>query len=743
MIELLSPVGNKEMLYQAIHNGADAVYLSGKDYGARKFSNNFNEEELTEAVKYSHLYNVKVYVTVNTIIYEKEVENFIEYIKFLYKIGVDAIIMQDIGMIDLVHQLLPDFQIHASTQMHNYTSKNIEFLKSLGVSRVVFARETPIEEIKKVKGIETEVFIHGALCVSYSGCCLFSSLVGGRSGNRGECAGSCRLQYDLYQNNKQIPTEGKYLLSMKELSSINHLDSILNSHITSLKIEGRMKSPEYVGFVTSLYRKIIDAYYKKEPYKITEEDIKKLKVLYNRNFTKGFINNEERKEIVNINTPNHMGIKIGKVVSLDKKRIKIKLNDTLRQGDGIRFTSNNKGLICNYLYDEKDNLISSSNEYVYLKNTNLINEKSDVVKTFDIKLKEELNHINIRKIKIHFFVYAKTKEKLKITISDGINTITEESILLEKALKKATTKKEIKEKLEKLGNTPFYLENITFDMEEDLFIPISYINELRRDLVKKLEETRKNSFRTISLKKYKPNHNINQLKPNTLSVLIRNKEQLEACIEEKVDSIYVDDYNLYQEYNAKYKNIYYYVPRVNSLKELKEENLVVSDTASINQYYKKNKLIGSCYLNSVNSYTINYLSRYLDRICLSVESDFLNTIDTINNYKNRYGYIPSIEKVVYGRVDLMIMKYCPLNKLVNKEKVCKVCYDNNKYYLKDRKKEFYPIYNKNCLTTILHYKNIDERDKIDTYKKLGIHSFLIILYDEGKEKTKNIIKSII
>ncbi len=743
MIELLSPVGNKEMLYQAIHNGADAIYLAGKKYGARKFSNNFDEEEMKNAVQYSHLYNVKVYVTVNTIIYEKEIENFIEYIKFLYKIGVDALIMQDIGMIDLIHQLLPDFTIHASTQMHNYTSENIEFLKSLGVSRVVFARETAIEEIKKVKNIETEVFIHGALCISYSGCCLFSSLVGGRSGNRGECAGSCRLQYDLYQNDKQIPTEGKYLLSTKELSSINHLDSILKSNITSLKIEGRMKSPEYVGFVTSLYRKIIDAYYKKEQYKVTEEEIKKLKILYNREFTKGFINSEKNTKIVNAKTPNHIGIKIGEVISYDKKRIKIKLNDTLHQGDGIRFTSNNKGLICNYLYDEFDNLISSSNKYVYLKNTNLINSPSDVVKTFDIKLKAKLENIKEKKIKITFSVYAKEKEKLKMTISDGTNKITEESIIVEKANKKSTTKENIKEKLEKLGNTPFICENINFKMEDNLFIPISYVNNLRRTLVEKLKEKRMNLNREVHLKEYKANTARTTNKTSTLSVLARNKEQINACIEEKVDCIYVDDYKLYLEYMSKYKNIYYYIPRVNYAKKMKGKKLVVSDTASINQYHIDNHLIGSCYLNVVNSYNINYLLKYVDKVCLSVESDYNNTLTVVNNYKNRYGYIPNIEKVIYGRVDLMIMKYCPLNKFINKENTCKICQENNKYYLKDRKEEIYPIYNKNCLTTILHYKNIDERNNIDLYKSLGIQSYLIILYDEDKEKIKNIIKSII
>lgn len=260
-VELLSPVGNVEMLYQAIHNGADAVYLSGKFYGARKFSNNFTNVELIEAIKYSHLYGVKVYVTVNTMIYENEVNNFIEYVEFLYKNNVDALIMQDLGMINLVKQKFPDIDIHASTQCHNHNQEGIELLKNLGCSRVVMAREMSLNEIRTIDvPIEKEIFVYGALCVCYSGCCLFSSLNGGRSGNRGECVGSCRLPYKLVKNNDYIDLKDKYLISTKELNTLSNLKELLDSNIDSLKIEGRMKSPYYVGYVTRVYRNLIDNY---------------------------------------------------------------------------------------------------------------------------------------------------------------------------------------------------------------------------------------------------------------------------------------------------------------------------------------------------------------------------------------------------------------------------------------------------------------------------------------------------
>ena len=211
--ELLSPAGDFETLKQAIHNGCDAIYLGGKRFGARKFDSNFDSEEMVRAIKYCHLYGVKIYVTVNTVIYEDEVDDFIEYVAFLHKNGVDAVIMQDIGMISLIRKILPNLEIHVSTQAHTHNINQIKFLESLGVSRVVVAREMSLDEIKKLNtNLEIEAFIHGALCVCYSGQCLFSSFLLNRSGNRGECAGICRLPFTLLEDGKEVKTNGKYLL---------------------------------------------------------------------------------------------------------------------------------------------------------------------------------------------------------------------------------------------------------------------------------------------------------------------------------------------------------------------------------------------------------------------------------------------------------------------------------------------------------------------------------------------------
>ena len=242
MIELLAPVGNMDCLKAAINAGCDAVYLAGRNFGARSFAGNFSSEELIEAIKICHLYGVKVYVTVNTLIYDNEVERFINYIDFLHRNNVDAVIMQDIGMIDLVRKTYPNLEVHASTQAHIHNLEGVKLCEKLGIKRVVLARETPIkliEDIKKNTSIDIEIFTHGALCMSYSGQCLISSLIGSRSGNRGTCAQSCRQTYSLEIDNK-IEEKDKYLFSTKDLNTLDYLDKLIDIGVISLNIVGRM-----------------------------------------------------------------------------------------------------------------------------------------------------------------------------------------------------------------------------------------------------------------------------------------------------------------------------------------------------------------------------------------------------------------------------------------------------------------------------------------------------------------------
>ena len=731
--ELLSPCGNIECVYQAVNNGADAIYLAGKRFGARKYANNFSEEDIIKTIKYCHLYGVKVYITVNTMIYEEEVRDCLEYIEFLYKNGVDALIMQDIGLIDIVSKKYPNLEIHASTQCHNHNKEGISYLKSLGVTRVVLDRELSIDEINDIDvDIEKEVFIHGALCVSYSGCCLFSSMNGGRSGNRGECVGSCRQPYSLIENTNKLDIKDKYLLSCKELNTTHHLRELLDSRITSLKIEGRMKSPEYVGYITRIYRKLIDNYYNKLPMSLTIIEEDNLKLLYNREFTSGYLFNDD---IVNTSTSNHQGLYIGKVLEVSKYRIKIKLDKELNMEDGIRFVNSNLGMIVNKIYNEKGLLINKGleNEIVYVDNKISLNKLDIVNKTVSSKLNNELKKYPARKVHVNMMVEAKIGSPLKVEMIDSDKNIVSDAIgKVESSINNPVSKERIKESLAKLGNSPFILDSIVINMDNNIFIPISLINEIRRILVDKLIDIRCMNKKDIVINnvddKYYDIVNNNKLEINAL---VRNEEQLLTCLENNIDNIYTPDYELYTKYKDR-GNIYYRLSRVNKKYiNYKKESLLATEIGSIYRYSYTNNVVSDYYLNVANNYTIDLLRRNnVKKITLSCELDY----DKIKELNTNY----NLELIIYGRVELMIMKYCPLKKILNN---CSLCRENtNKYYLENIEGKRYPIIrDDNHITHIMHYNNIDYIDDINKYLNLGIRSYRIELFDENKNEIVKII----
>ena len=724
MKELLSPVGNKECLYAAINNGADAIYLAGTNFGARKYAKNFTNEELKEAVDYAHLYGVKVYVTVNTIIYEEEIEELLKYIDYLYQIGVDALIMQDIGMISLVRQKYPNLEIYASTQMHNHNNEGITLLKELGIKKVVLDRELSLEEIKKINvDIEKEVFIHGALCNSYSGCCLFSSMNGGRSGNRGECVQSCRLPYKLIKNNSYINTKNKYLLSTKELNTIDNFDKLLNSDITSFKIEGRMKSPAYVGYVTRIYRKLIDNYNKQI---VNEEEKENLKILFNREFTSGYLFNDR---VMNTFTSNHQGLEIGKVLEVNSKKIKIKLYNDLYQEDGIRFKNSNLGMIVNFIYNEKNLLINkaSTGDIIYLDNKINLKDKDILIKTSSNYLDKEILSKEEKKILININVLLKDNY-LEISFSDIDGNIVKDKLPVDTPINRSTTNNEIIEKLSKLGNTPFTINNINIDINKNIFVNMKDLNNIRRVLVDKLIIERTKVKRNIIINNVKLNYHNKKINNLEISVLARTKEQVKASIDMNIDRIYVDEdlYNIYKDNNK----VYLRLPRVVNEYNYNSKNILATELGAINKYKNSDiNLISDYYLNVVNNYSIKFLLDHnVKRVTLSPEINYDNLDNLIKD---------KVELLVYGKVELMLTKSCPI-KEVN---MCP-CNKEDIYYLEDINKNKYRILHSNCLTHIMHYKNIDYLDKIDYYKSIGIKSFRLELLDEDYNTVIKLINTI-
>jgi len=719
--ELLIPVGNKECLIAAIHNGADAVYLGGKKFGARAYSNNFDKEEMIEAIKLCHLYGVKIYVTVNTMIYNNEVEEIIDYLYFLYTNNVDAVIMQDNGIIELTRKLIPNLEIHVSTQAHNHNKPAIEHYKSIGCTRVVFDRESSLESIKNIDvDIEKEVFVYGALCICYSGNCLFSALNSGRSANRGMCVGSCRLPYSLYKNG--IKQKEGYLLSTKDLNTLPNLKHILDATIDSLKIEGRMKSKEYVAVVTKTYRKLIDNYYNKKDIILTKEDIDKLYKTYNREFTKGYLFNEEN--IINDKTSNHQGVKIGTVIGVNNKRITIKLDQDLYQNDAIRFDKPNKGMYVNTLYNNKGLLVSNiaKGNICQVDNKERIMIKdllgSNVLKTIDTKLNKELNNIEYKRIPINISFKAFIGESSILTISDNINTIEVSGNTVEKALNAPITEERIKEQLSKLGNTPYKLNTIDILIDNNIFINLKELNELRRKATEELTTKREGTPKSesqITIKEYPYK---TSTKPK-ISILTRNEEQLKLAISNNIDIIYTTEEQLYNKY--KDKNIYLRLDRVlEQHPSYKEENLLCTEFGSIVKYGKENNIRTDYYLNAANDHTISkYLSLNAKSVTISIEADNIQ----INDIKNK----EQSELIIYGYPECMIIK----NNIFNIK--------DEKTYIKDIKNNKYKITYKNY-THIFNHEPINLIDRIPKLKGFG--TLRIELLDENIIETQTLINKI-
>lgn len=707
-VELLAPAGDFSCLKAAIEAGCDAVYIGGKLFGARAFSSNFTDDEIIKAINYAHLFGVKVYVTTNTLIYDKEVERFLEYISFLHKNNVDAVIIQDLGMLDLVRQTFPNLEVHASTQMHIHNLDGASFMEKLGVKRVVLARETSISKIKEIKektNIDIEIFIHGALCVSYSGQCLMSSLIGNRSGNRGTCAGSCRQSYSIVDENNNIILNNKYPLSMKDLCSLENLKTLLDIGVTSLKIEGRMKSSSYVYTVVKLYRLAIDSYYKNNNIYIDEKELYNLNKIFNREFTKGFLFDEENNKVINMKRPNHQGVEIGKVINYKNNVAMIKLNDEININDGLRIVGKKDiGVNVNNFYiNSKLVKTAKKGDIITIKVNDKVEKDDKVLLTLDSKLNEEINNIissNQRKVLVKAKFIAKEDKQITFELTDFINkvvVISENKVT--KALNKPITKEEIKEKLNKIKDTVYKYESLDIEIDDNIFIPLNIINDLKR---KAFEELNNKRLYKIPYKRCEYKRNVKSYpKEKLLNILIFKDEDIDS-LKKKYDYIYSSN-NI--------DNTILLLPRViDKYKENYNKDVLVGDIG----YFNKHKgCITDTSFNVVNSYTVAFLhSLGAERVTLSYELTKKQIEILINAYEERYKAHPNLELVVEGYEEVMISKFS-LNKYFN----------NDKLYLKDRFNNLYKIKEKDNLMIIYNYKK--RKDFNLSYYDIGINSLRI------------------
>lgn len=726
MSELLLPAGDIKAFYAAISGGCDAIYLGIKKYSARAYANNFTIEELKDLVSYAHLRNVKVYVTMNTILYDEELSEAYKMVDELAKIYVDAIIVQDLALLFYINNNYSSIKAHVSTQMGIDDYYGAKLLKDLGASRIVVARETPLKVLKDIKNnldIELETFIHGALCVCYSGNCLMSSMIGERSGNRGRCAGCCRQIYSLIDLNTNKNINTGYLLSMKDLNTINYIKDL--KFIDSLKVEGRMKDANYVYSVSKAYREALD----------NDSNLNNsLDYIFNRTYTKGFMLDEDNKNITNILRPNNYGFEIGRIVKVNKNTIWIKLNNILSKGDQIRIQNKDNELkeisiSINKLFNEDFKEVEQVNKIAIISCNYKVSINSIVYKTKDIKYNKEIDEYLLKnkeyqRFAIDFIFYARKNKNISLVCKyNNIKVSKTLPIKVEEAIKSSVSKDNIISLLNKINDTPYKVNNIILEVDDNIFIPLKSINELKRSVI--------NELNNIRLKR-----DIIYKKPIQISTKNYNFNNIELSVE--VSNI--DQFNIAKEFNIKHIYFKNKILRNNATYLNKEEysELLIGGYGSIEKYKDSNIDLISDYSFNVSNYMdVALLSNLgVKRITLSEELDKTHINNIVKNYYDNFNRYPNLELIIYGRVKLMHSKYCVLKRL----NMCGLC-KNNKFALKDKFETFPITFNDDCTMNVLNSKYLNLKDDLDKIK--GINYYRLIFTDENEQEVRNIILSCI
>ncbi len=772
MVELLSPVGDFECLKAAVQNGADAVYFGANLFSARAFASNFDNDALEKAINYAKIRGVKTNLTLNTLIKNNEMAEAINLAKKAYHLGIDAIIVQDLGLARFLIKNFPGLHVHGSTQMSIHNLEGALELQKLGFSRVVLSRELNLSEIEyicKNSNIEIEAFVHGALCISYSGQCLFSSMIGGRSGNRGKCAQPCRLPYELLENDTSIDTG--YLLSPRDLCGLEFLPQLVNAGVTCLKIEGRMKTPEYVATVTRIYRKYLDMAINGENFKIDEQDKKDLLQVFNRGgFSDGHLNTQSNHSLIYKQKPNNMGIFVGTISNFNSNHghISFKTNDILRIGDKIS-VENKKHEISTYTISElmiNDKNIKQANSGDKIKIGRMKGNISVGDKIYKISDKilttSALDSLNkeLKKVSLTCNISIKNNAPISISLSDENHVkidIVSDVIPIE-AINSPITKERIASQFSKTNNTPFQFSKIEIDLDDDLYIPsISALNELRRQALYQYEQKLINSFKrkisNIPDFCYEQKSNIIQNKQISLLLNILNAN-LDYNNLHGIDSIYIPlKYFVLKQYSVVLKNItekfdtYIYMPTIirknylnlivknldNILNNYKIKGFVISNLGNLEllkSYVNNYQFIGNYTLNVYNNLTIDELD--VDTITLSPE---LNNLDL-----QQFTTAKNTELIVYGRTPLMNSNYCLLGKANKCYASCdKKCLSSNKYYLKDRLGFNFRIIpdNIDTVTTIYNSKITSI-----THKDINVKRARIDILDESVSEINDIIDTV-
>ena len=721
MVELLSPVGDFECLKAAVQNGANSIYFGSDSFSARAFASNFSLDDLEKAIQYAKIRGVKTHLTLNTLVTDTEFEEAMAIAKKAYAFGIDAIIVQDLGLAMALIKTFPDLPIHGSTQMTVHNLNGALKLQDLGFRRVVLARELSVNEIDyicKNTNIEIETFIHGALCISYSGQCLFSSMLGGRSGNRGKCAGPCRLPFELLENNKTI--NSGYLLSTRDLCGLEFVPDLIRAGVKSFKIEGRMKSPEYVATVTRIYRKYIDLAMSDNEYFIDENDKKELLQVFNRGMSSsGHLSNEANKNLVFKEKPNNMGLFLGKVQKYNAKKgyITVKLNEPIAIGDTISLEKEDGTYTISELMDTNLKNI----KYTEIGQTVVIGRMKGNIKLGNQIYKMSSKRLNMiahescqkenRKILLNCHIAIHKEKPIQVSVTSASNielykdlklNYTSDVIPIE-AKTKPIDKNMIVTQFSKTASTPYAFKNLEVELDDKLFIPkLSTLNDKDTSAIPCIAATDTKPAMTKNVS-YSP------IKKTKLSLLLNilHKDYDYTKLHE-VENVYIPlkyfsmkDYKDILHILDEKCNLYIYMPTIikSNYKNLLSNNI----ETTLNNYHIKGFVIS----NICNVKLLNDLFVDLDKSLELITNYTFNVYNanTIKELKEmgicRYTISPELnrnmitalcncntlpnELIVYGRTPLINMNYCLLGETDKCYPTCKQrCITDNVYELKDR-----------------------------------------------------------
>jgi len=741
LIEILAPGGSKESVYAAVLNGANAVYIGGNNFSARAFADNLNDEDIEEIIRYCHNYSVKVYIALNILIKEHEIEPAYDYIDFLYRIGADAIIIQDLACLKYIKERYPQLRVHASTQMTIHSLAGVRFLEKLGVNRVVLSRELSLEEIRYIcdnTDLEIEVFVHGALCISYSGACFMSSSIGPRSGNRGTCAQSCRTKYTL--KSSKFPHKEGYMLSPKDLCTIDIIPEILNLKVCSLKIEGRMRRSEYVACAVREYREALD--------KNLSKDEKPLMQLFNREgFTKVHLYKKGAKEMMAMTSPKNRGLYLGRALS----DFSIILNEPISINDGISF--NDDGFIISSIYKDGKKVLSANPKErvrIFPKKYNI---GDDIYKTFDKKLNENLKetyknpYLLVANVPLKAYFKSDERFKLEAYFHDVKFTYVGETV--EKSSNAPVSRDKLLDLLSRRKDTPLKFYPIDFVEYEEGFLNVSKINCSRRKMIVNIENylnRRESSF--IDIRVDLPKKCKLEKIPKAI-IGVKNIEQFEIARSLGFNDFHINPFMRDNKLTIDLlsgHDIYLNVPTIvkdgsNKIIEFIDMNktmlkgILTSNLGVIFKFYDKIPIIGDYKLNICNSKALEIYDEFVDLCNLSIE---LNHEEFFNVLKGKGA---NIIYYIYGRHQNMVSEYCPIGSNygdIDRGKCSMPCM-KDEFFLKDRISEEFPIATDiYCRSYILNSKPLNLIPYLKSLETLA-HCFRIDFDHEDAEEVRKIL----